>query len=129
MRTDEEEGELGGRGTETSHGGWVGPGPSEAGASPERLLLSSRGRFSRKVVTGVQLPGIQGVMWESRRFLFQDASRKGEAETQGGGLRGRQTPNGKFFFFFKTGVGWGRDSGRCLLRKKKDWVETDTLKP
>lgn len=42
-------------------------------------------------------------------------------------MRGRQTPNGKFFFQ-NWGWGGGRDSGRCLLRKKKRLVETDTLK-
>ena len=51
---------LGGRGTETSHSAWVGPGAARRQVpTPRRLLLSSWARFSQKVVAGVQLPRIQ----------------------------------------------------------------------
>lgn len=68
------------QGTETSHGGWVGPGPSEAGASPEEAAAVSWGRFNRKVVTGpaareFRSDGSQG------DSSFQDPLER-EAETQ-----------------------------------------------
>lgn len=95
------DGAVGGRGTETSHGARVGPGaaqrqvptrggccwPVGAGSTGRRRPESSCPEFR-----------VDGSQAESS---FQDAPRKGEAGTEGGGLRGRQTP------------GWGQG-----LRKK-----------
>ena len=129
MRTDEEEGELGGGGTETSHCGWVGPEAAQRQVPTPRgcccpFGANSAGRWwQESSCPKFRSDGSQG------DSSFQDASEKGEAETEGGGLRGRQTPNGRFFFFQNWGgVGAGTRVEVCLLRKKKDWVETNTLK-